>query len=59
MPKGAEDTSEEGVERIFVAHQYLSIDDLRRKCEQAEYDQAIEHLQLWVSLLMVLLEHTA
>ena len=57
LSDGAEDAGQEGVEGVSIAHKYLGIHNLGNEGQQAEDDEAIEHLELWVCLLLVLFVH--
>ena len=57
LSDGAEDTGQEGVEGVSIAHKYLGIHNLGNEGQQTEDDEAIEHLELRVRLLLVLFVH--
>ena len=59
LSNGAEDAGEEGVEGVSIAHKYLGIHNLGNEGQQTEDDEAVEHLELWVCLLLVLFVHAS
>ena len=59
LSNGAEDAGEEGVEGVSIAHKYLGIHNLGNEGQQTEDDEAVEHLELWVRLLLVLFVHAS
>ena len=59
LSDGAEDAGQEGVEGVSIAHKYLGIHNLGNEGQQTEDDEAVEHLELRVRLLLVLFVHAS